>query len=527
MNRTLLIDLKPLRFAEASAFAFRREDFTEIQIDPDTLLEAKKSNERLHKLIEKRLPIYGVTTGFGDSCFRFIDPHQSEQLQSNLIAYLLCGTGPTLPKEAVRATFLVRLKSLSRGFSGVSPELLKRMALYLQNDWIPVVPCEGSLGASGDLIPLAYLAQALQGEGRIHGSTRTDEVLSMPEVLKAAGIAPYVLKAKEGLALVNGTSAMAGLALVNSMHVAHVSELCEVMTAWSCLALNGRTEPFSALVNEWASLHRGQAQIAKSILQLLEAEAYTCKPLDQIRLKDSMTTELVQDRYSLRCAPQILGPIRDTLHMTQSWIEEEINGTADNPLLGQSDELMMGGNFYGGYLAHSMDYLKICVGHMADLLDRQLITVIDEKSNRGLPPNLAAWPQLPEGERFLHHGLKGLHQAVSALTSEVLSRTTPNGVFSRSSESHNQDKVSLGMSAAVQCQQMIEQLYTISSMTLICLAQALDLRGRKLQGKRSQELYALVRESVPFVNKDQALDQAIQALRSKLRVRAGLGAGKE
>ncbi len=516
----LKVDLNPMRFAQVATFAFRTDPTLSVRLDADTLAEAQKSYQRLHQLIEKRLPIYGVTTGFGDSCFRFVDPHQSEELQKNLISYLVCGSGPSLSCEAVRAAFLIRLKSLSRGFSGVSPELLQRMALYLERDWIPIVPQEGSLGASGDLIPLAYLAQALQGRGRVLVNGRHRD---MAEVLMEAGIEPYTLKAKEGLALVNGTSAMAGLAMVNWVHVSELKNLCEILSAWTCLALGGRTEPFRPLVNEWASLHHGQAKVAKRILSLLEHESYQTKSLSEIGLKNSMTTDFVQDRYSLRCSPQILGPVQDTLSLTHSWIEEEINGTTDNPLLGQDSELYMGGNFYGGYLAHAMDYLKICLGQMADLMDRQLMTVIDEKSNRGLPPNLAGWNSIPKDERFLHHGLKGLHQAVSALTSEILANAMPNGLFSRSSESHNQDKVSLGMSAATRCHLMIEQSYTVMTMSLICLAQALDLRGRSLRGDTSLALYDRIRRHVPFIERDQALDQAVQELRKDIKLQAARG----
>ncbi|NJM10199.1 MAG: aromatic amino acid lyase [Bdellovibrionaceae bacterium] len=166
-----------------------------------------------------------------------------------------------------------------------------------------------------------------------------------------------------------------------------------------------------------------------------------------MRIEDSRTQEWVQDRYSLRCVPQITGPIFDTIQMLEKWLSDEINSASDNPLIGADENLANGGNFYGGYMSQGMDYLKISLAHMADLVDRQVAYIIDEKSNRGLPANLANWSGLAGEERHLHHGLKGLHQSVSAVTSEILARATPGGIFSRSSESHNQDKVSLGMSA--------------------------------------------------------------------------------
>lgn len=482
-----------LTLARASEYVFGKD--RRLTVSGRERVEASQS--RLYTLLDRKIPVYGVTTGFGDSCTRSVSVERSETLQKNLVDYLLCGTGERLSREATRATCLFRLNSLTRGYSGVSWELVERLALFLQNDWLPVIPCRGSLGASGDLIPLAYLARALQGEGEIE----------TPEGVRAASelVEPYRLKPKEGLALVNGTSAMAGVVLVNLRHARGFVTLAETATAWLCLALRGKPDAFGALVNERAKHHPGQTASAFAIRKILADEGYRAG-----------NEGPVQDRYSLRCAPQVLGPIRETLDQAERWLETEINGASDNPLVGDDGELAAGGNFYGGYLAHSMDYLKIGLGHIADLLDRQLTLLIDEKTNRGLPPNLANWDGLDPEERHLHHGLKGLHQAVNALTSELMALTVPNGVFSRSSESHNQDKVSLGMSAATQCGKQIDLLYPIFSMYLTCLAQALDLRRQSLSGA-SRALYETVRSSVPFVARDMPLDRALDALGRQLR----------
>ena len=518
MTREYVIGEKPLSLVQVGDFVFSRDRVSSIKVSPDCLERVRKSHHRLYEFMERQVPIYGVTTGFGDSCFRVIPKEKSEQLQSNLISYLLCGTGKALPKEASRAMMLFRLQSLSRGFSGISPELVQRIALYLEKDWIPVVPREGSLGASGDLIPLAYLAQALQGEGELHGDE--DQKLSTREVLSRAGVEPYVLKAKEGLALVNGTSAMAGLCLVNLNSARFLTELGSLMSSWLCLGLQGRTEPFEPFVNERAKQHSGQTESAQHILEFLKAESYFSKPLDQVQIQGSQIQEFIQDRYSLRCAPQILGPVLETLSLAEGWLQLEGSGVSDNPLVDAEGNLAMGGNFYGGYLSHGMDYLKISLAQLADLFDRQLTSLIDEKSNRGLPANLAAWNSMPESERFLHHGLKGLHQAVNALTSEILPKAVPNSIFSRSSESHNQDKVSLGMSAAVQCMEMIEPLFTLSAMYLICLAQAIDLRKIQLKGSVSSQYYEMIRGTVPFVERDQSLEKSVRVLARKLKTLA-------
>jgi histidine ammonia-lyase len=513
--RSLLIGENRSALEDIRNYVFRRESFSEIEIGDGAKNRVTKSQSHLYELLEKRIPIYGVTTGFGDSCFRVIPPEKSEELQHNLIAYLSCGTGPKIPELASRATTLIRLKSFCRGYSGVSLELVERMKLFLERGWTPVVPREGSLGASGDLIPLAYLARALMGEGMLEIEGKT---VSSKEAHAEAGLTPYRLKPKEGLALVNGTSAMAGLCLVNLSHATFLTELATLSSSWLCLALRGKLEAFSVLVNEKAKNHPGQATVAQRIRSVLADENYAPKRGQDVSVGASkQTEEFIQDRYSLRCSPQILGPVIETIKLCEGWLETEINSTSDNPLIDDDGSLWMGGNFYGGYLGHGMDYLKISLAHTADLIDRQLTFLIDEKSNRGLTPNLADWDSLPEEDRFLHHGLKGLHQAVNAITSEILARATPNTIFSRSSESHNQDKVSLGMSAAVQCSEMIEPLYTIQAMHLTCLAQALDLRGIRLQGELSRTVYNWVRDVIPRTSRDTSLGDQIGTLAEKLK----------
>jgi histidine ammonia-lyase len=517
MSRVLLIDENPMKLSDLRDYVFGRARFEGIELTAGVRERVRLAQEHLIALMEKNVPIYGVTTGFGDSCFRVIPREKAVELQHNLIAYLSCGTGPRLPETASKATLLIRLKSLCRGYSGVSVELLERMVLFLEKEWSPVIPREGSLGASGDLIPLAYIARAITGEEQIE--TR-GQVFTAQKAHAEAKLAPYRLKPKEGLALVNGTSAMAGLCLVNLNDASFVTEIATLSSSWLCLALRGKLEAFGELVNEKAKNHSGQALIARQIRTLLAQENYAPKRGQDVGVRSQLTEEFVQDRYSLRCSPQILGPVHETLNLAWGWLETEINGVSDNPLVDDDGSLGMGGNFYGGYLGHGMDYLKICLAQIADLQDRQLTMLIDDKSNRGLPPNLADWDSIPEADRFLHHGLKGLHQAVNAITSEILARATPNTIFSRSSESHNQDKVSLGMSAAVQCAGMIESMYTIQSMYLICLAQALDLRGVHLQGQASRQIYGLVRSVTPKVSRDQALGDAVRTLSEKLKALA-------
>ncbi|MEQ1878114.1 MAG: aromatic amino acid ammonia-lyase, partial [Bdellovibrionia bacterium] len=459
-NTGFLISEADLTLEDVRRYIFNPEP-RPIALSPSLLENVEGAHRRLNSAIDRGVPIYGVTTGFGDSCFRVIPKEKSAELQKNLSRYLACGTGELLPQVASKATLLFRLKSLGQGYSGVSTELLERMKMCLDNDWIPAIPRQGSLGASGDLVPLAYISQMLQGEGLVHDG---DSLTQASDLLDQAGVKPYTLKPKEGIAIVNGTSAMAGFSLLNIQYARAIAALSGICSAWLCLALKGRVEAFGELVNEKAKKHPGQSRAARRIRELLEAENYRPTPAQNIAVQAGVTSEFIQDRYSLRCSPQILGPVLETLDLCERWLETEVNGVSDNPLIDADGTLGLGGNFYGGYLSHSMDYLKISLAQIADMYDRQFTLLIDEKSNRGLPANLADWPSMPESERFLHHGLKGLHQSVSAITSEIMARANPNSTHSRSSESHNQDKVSLGMSAASQTHELLESLFHVQSM---------------------------------------------------------------
>ncbi|MBT3980144.1 MAG: aromatic amino acid lyase [Bacteriovoracaceae bacterium] len=509
------IHQKRYEFDEIAKIIFKNSENFQITFDSQVLDNVKKSQLALLAHIEKRIPIYGVTTGFGDSCHRVIELGQIEKLQNNLVSYLLCGTGDVLDQKVSKGVLFLRLISLSRGFSGVSPELLERMATYFENGWYPVIPRSGSLGASGDLIPLAYLANNLRGEGTTFG--KDGKHVPMEALIKESRLEKYTFKAKEALALVNGTTTMVSQSLLNTVRASYFTELACLCSAWSCLALQGRKEAFGDLVNQRAKTHPGQRKAAGIIHQLLDDEDYKNIDLIDIDIKNSQTEQFVQDPYSLRCSPQILGPIFETIDLVKSWIETELNGVSDNPLVDSEGELKMGGNFYGGHLSMGMDYLKISLAHIADHMDRQLTLLISDKTSRGLPPNLAAWDDHNENERFLLHGLKGLHQGVNAITSEVMAKSTPGGIFSRSSESHNQDKVSLGMSAANQCHDLLEQVEDIFALYLICLAQGLDLRGIKLKGENSVKYYQMIRSNVAFVKDDIPLHDSIEKLKIALK----------
>lgn len=492
---------------------------SEIEIDfhEELIKRVELSEKNFLNYFAKKIPIYGVTTGFGDSCHRSVRSEDSEELQNNLVSYLMMGTGKNLSLDVAASMLLFRIISLSRGYSGVSLTLLNKMKELYNKKIFPVIPREGSLGASGDLIPLAYLANNIRGQGQVYYQ---DQICDLENLVAQGIYVPYTFRPKEGLAIVNGTTSMTALAFHNYQLSCYLNELGMLATGWLCLTIHGRNEAFGVLVNNQAKNFRGQAYAAKKVREILENENRKSIPYSQISKKDEHVTHLVQDPYSLRCAPQVIGPIQDTLVLIGQWLETEINGVSDNPLFDQENELANGGNFYGGYIAHSMDYLKISIANLADLMDRQLTLLISEKTNGGLTPNLANWENLSSEKRHLSHGLKAVHQNVSAVTSDIMAKAIPNSIFSRSSESHNQDKVSLGMTAAVQCQEQLESMVSILACYLCCLAQAIDLRKIELQGEVSRYYYKLIRTHIKFVDKDKRLDQNILKLKEALIMEA-------
>lgn len=495
-------------------FVFHPEEGQKIEISEVLLQKSQNNYLRLLQLMKEGRPIYGVTTGFGYNATQYVDFEQAEKLQVNLVNYLSCGLGKSLSVVASRAMMLVRLVSLSQGYSAVSQDLLMHLKKMVELDIVPVVPCEGSLGASGDLIPLAYLAQAVQGQGQVFFQ---NQIFPTQDIFKKCDIMPYKLKPKEGLAIVNGTSTMAGVMTENLNHIENIIKMVMQTTAMHCMVLEGKREAFDVFINEIAKKNPGQKQVAAEVRNYLDQENYFPHRGQDVSIDNKRTKDFVQDRYSLRCVPQIMGPVVDFQKYSLDLLQYELNTVSDNPVLNDEGGLEMGGNFYGGYLAQSMDVSKINLAHVADLIDRQVMMLFDETTNRGLPINLVDVKNIPEAELHTHHGLKGLHQATSAITSEIMQKSIPNSIFSRSSESHNQDKVSLGLSAAVTCGDMIEGVYKILALQLVCLCQALEIKNIKLKSPELLKIYQTVRSCVPKVSADIPLDRQINQLINKIK----------
>ena len=466
-------------------------------------------------LIGDEIAIYGVTTGFGDSAHRQISPPKAAKLQQNMLRFLGCGTGPTAPPEVVRVMMLLRANCLAKGNSGVRVELIERLLELLNHDVVPLVPERGSCGASGDLVPLSYVGRALAGDGRVmHG----DRIYEAGDMLERLGLEPVLLEAKEGLALTNGTSFMSAFACLAVGDASELADVAELTTAMASEALLGNRGHFNAFLFDQAKPHAGMVQSARHIRELL-ADSQLALDSEEIAtggLGGADFVELerhVQDRYSIRCAPHVIGVLRDVLSWVAGWITTEINSSDDNPLFNvDGHRVESGGNFYGGHIGQAMDSLKVALANLCDLIDRQLELLVDEKFNAGLTPNLIARFEASHPEAGVHHGFKGMQLCCSAMTAEAMKLCNPATIHSRSTECHNQDKVSMGSIAARDARTIVELAQNIAAIHLIACCQALELRGVEQCSSRTRAAFQLVRERVAFMDADRYMDEDIASV---------------
>lgn len=475
--------------------------------DPAFMARIQRGADFLDRLLAEEGVIYGVTTGYGDSVTRAVPPALVAELPLHLTRFHGCGLGEDLDVTAGRAVLATRLCSLAQGVSGVSPALLERLCWLLEQDLIPRIPEEGSVGASGDLTPLSYVAAVLVGERELY---RDGRLASTAEVYQALGVSPLTLRPKEGLALMNGTSVMTALACLAYVRTDYLMRLATRITALVSVAMAGNAFHFDERLFA-AKPHPGMQGIAAWLRADLQGGEL---PRHSDRL---------QDRYSLRCAPHVIGVVADSLPWWRQLIENELNSANDNPLIdGEGEHVMHGGHFYGGHIAMAMDSMKTAVANLADLLDRQLAQLVDTKFNGGLPSNLSG----ASGERrMINHGFKAVQIGVSAWTAEALKLTMPASVFSRSTECHNQDKVSMGTIAARDALRVLTLCEQVGSACLLAAVQGVELRlgvqQRSLE-ELSQPLQGMVlavRVHHPALVEDRALEQELRALIARLQAR--------
>lgn len=452
----------------------------------------------LERLLKEEGVIYGATTGYGDSCTVAIPPQLVEELPLHLTRFHGCGLGKILTHEQARAVLATRLCSLSQGVSGVSHDLLNQIVTLINHDISPRIPEEGSVGASGDLTPLSYLAAALVGEREV---IYQGEERATAEVYAELGIQPIKLRPKEGLALMNGTSVMTALACLAYKRAEYLAQLSTKITAMVSVAMHGNDFHFDEALFA-VKPHPGQQQIAAWLRDDLKAD------------KPPRNSDRLQDRYSLRCAPHVIGVVQDSLPWLRQMIENELNSANDNPIIdGDNERVLHGGHFYGGHIAMAMDTLKTGIANLADLLDRQMAQLMDYKFNNGLPFNLSG----AEGERKpINHGFKAVQIGISAWTAEALKHTMPASVFSRSTECHNQDKVSMGTIAARDCLRVLELTEQVAAASLLAATQGIEIRRRRGEldenhmSDRLKAICSSVLNEFEFVTEDRPLEKDLR-----------------
>ena len=472
-----------------------------------------------HRLLEDKLArgeiIYGVNTGFGGNV-RFLIPQEDLTFhQENLFRFLTCGVGPPLPEDAVRAAMLLRANALAKGLSGVRMEIIERMLDLLNHGITPMVPRYGSVGASGDLIPSAYISRVLLGQGEV---LYRGQRVTAHEALQSVKIAPLKLQAKEGLALINGTTVMTGIGALVIHDGIYLTSLGLACVSLAIESLRGTDDPFSERIHK-AKNHPGQMEAAEFCRQLLDQSRYV-RNLNEIREKVGQaresaerkavhTDEAIQTPYSLRCIPQGLGPLLDALRGHRLTLEREINSANDNPLI-EPDEgrVYHTGNFYGGHVARALDSWKIDLATMANWLHAIMAMLVDERFSGGLPPNLSPKPGVSSG-------FKGMQLCLTSLVCALRHLANPSMIHSLATEQYNQDMVSLGTHAALTAMDMTGMLRDAISILLISLCQAIDLRGGPEHlGVGNKAIFAKVRSEVPFMDNDRPLDEDITAISS-------------
>ena len=497
MAETLVLGAQPLTIEDVVRVA---RDHATVRIAGGARSRIANGRARLEELLAKGERIYGVNTGIGANVGISLAPEQMELLQHNLVRQLGCATGQPLPRDVVRAATLLRMATFVTGTSAVRNQLVDALAALLNRGVTPVVPRYGSVGASGDLMPSAYIARVLLGMGEAEFQGRR---MGAVEALEAAGLAPIRFAPKEGLALINGTTVMTAVASLVWLDARRVLRALLAAAALSIEALEGPDLPFHPWVHERKG-HPGQIAVAAYLRDLLEGSTYT-QPSSG------------QTCYSLRCVPQGLGPVWEALEDARAAVEREINSANDNPLIDpETGAMYKAGNFYGGHIARLLDTWKIDFACMANWGNALMALLVDDRFNGGLPANLTPQPGV-------NSGFKGMQLSVTSLTCAVRQMAGPSSIHSLPTEQYNQDVVSLGMHAAVTAMDALECVRNQTAMLLLASAQAVDLRaGPSKLESGSRRVYDSVREVAQFQDKDRSMEQELAAVADKIKSAPGL-----
>jgi len=440
---------------------------------------------------------YGINTGFGKFARTRVEPDQASRLQENLLRSHATGAGPELPSDIVRLMLLLRVNSLVSGYSGVSPTLVELLLAMLANDIVPAVPTYGSVGASGDLAPLAHMALPVIGEGDVY---LRGERMTAAAAFAATGVAAVHLGPKEGLALINGTQMMSAFAANELLRMRRCLKTSMCAAAMSLEAYETTDRIFDSRVHELKN-HPEEKTIAAGFRRLTEGSEIVQSHRDCDR---------VQDPYSFRCIPQVLGAVAGMMEWTSQWVEREINAVTDNPLVFHDDgDVLSGGNFHGEHMAFVLDSLAIAASEIASISERRIDKLIDSDTEK-LPRCLVQDPGL-------NSGLMITQYLAAALVSENKIHAHPASVDSIPTSMGFEDHVSMGSIGAIKLARVVDNVERVTAVELLCGGQALDFHKPLRPGKGTARSHELVRESIPFIDKDVILGPHIETLVSMVR----------
>jgi len=475
-----------------------------VKLDPAVRPKVERSRAAVDHFVANGDVVYGITTGFGRFKDKIIDAEQTRALQKNLVRSHAVGVGPDLDERIVRAMLLVRGNTLALGFSGVRLEVIELLLAMLNQGVHPRVPAQGSLGASGDLAPLAHLTLVLIGEGE---AMFQGQMFSGGEALQRAGLRPLTLRAKEGLALLNGTTQMVGTGALNVRRAIDLALTADVAACMSLEALHGTGRAYDARVHA-VRPHPRQIECAAFLRQIISGSEF-------LRGGDSLN---IQDPYTLRCVPQVHGAIRDAIAYAQWVINIELNSVNDNPIIfvdeesGEAD-VISAGNFHGEPVAIAMDYMKLSLTELGNMSERRVARLVDADSNG------AVLPMFLTARGGLESGFMMVQYTAAALAAENKVLCHPASADSIPSSANVEDHVSFGATAARQAEQILGHVETIVAIELLAAAQGIDFR-RRLTAKPAAKMgqgtslaYELIRKVVPFLEGDEVLSPHIEAVR--------------
>ncbi|NOZ35898.1 MAG: aromatic amino acid lyase [Chlorobi bacterium] len=484
----------------------------EIEIDERALNKVSESFEFLKEFSKDKV-IYGINTGFGPMAQYKISETDQIQLQYNLIRSHSAGSGELLPEKCVRAAMLARLNTLLKGYSGVNTSVVILLKDFLNYGIYPNIYKHGGVGASGDLVQLSHLALALIGEGKVFYEGTEQNTT---DVLNKLNLSPIEIKLREGLALINGTSVMTGISLSNILSAKKLLNYSLLISSMINEIVKSYDDHFSSELNS-VKFHKGQEKIAEEMRNLLSSSKLIKKRKDYLYNGKNNHTKVFEDKvqeyYSLRCVPQILGPVYETLNFSQEILIQEINSVNDNPIIDKEhNNVFHGGNFHGDYVALEADKLKIAVTKLSMLAERQLNFLLNDKLNKILPPFVNL------GTLGLNLGMQGAQFTAVSTVAENQTLSNPMSVHSIPNNNDNQDVVSMGTNAALLTQKVINNSFEVLAIELITLIQAVDfLEVKNELSEASQKLYQDIRTIIPKFSDDSILYPAIQKVTDYLK----------